>query len=288
MEKDERRFFPIFVMIIVLIVWGADFIVIEHMLQYMTSGVFTLLRLITGSIVLLAAVLIKNKGLYIRKKDWPRVFMCGAAAMSLFYTIEGIGIQMTSAAFSSLLLSTVPVIGIIADRIFFKRSIKLFKLICIMISVIGVYFLVAEELTGTRLIGMLTILTAAVLWVFQIVYIKPLYETYDLLTILTGIFLSGTLFQIPVTLASKPYIQITFEGMALVVITAIVCLVLGQAGYVYAVGKLSVTTVSAFENLLPVVTILLSFILYGTTLSGLQLAGVVLIIGPIMCMALKN
>lgn len=279
---------PLLVITCVLFIWGFDFIAIEYMLQYMSSGIFTLLRLIIGSVLLLGISLIRNKGLHIQKQDMLRFFICGATAMSLYFTLEGVGIALTSAAFGSLVLATVPVFGIIGDRIFFKRKITKVKIICIAVSILGVYLLVAGQLSGPKLKGLGFIILAAAIWAFQIAYMKPLYDKYDLLTILTGIFISGSIFQLPIALLSQPHFSITPIGILITVITTIICLIVGEAGYVYAIGNLSVTIVSAFENLLPVVTIILAFFIYGTMLTGLQSAGAILIIGSVMCIALKD
>lgn len=284
----KKSALPIVVITCVIFIWGFDFISIEYMLQYMSSGVFTLLRLTIGSILLLIICFAKNKGLHIAKTDILRFFICGAAAMSLYFTLEGVGISLTSASFGSLILATVPIFGIIGDRLVFKRKITKLKIICIAISILGVYLLVAGDLSGPKLKGLGFIIMAAIIWVFQIAYMKPLYDKYDLLTILTGIFISGAIFQLPVALLSHPQFSITPVGIAITIATTIICLIIGEAGYVYAIGNLSVTIVSAFENLLPVVTIILAFIIYGTMLTGLQVVGTVLIIGAVMCIAVKD
>lgn len=284
----KKPLLPLITITCVIIIWGFDFIAIEYMLQYMSSGVFTLLRLVIGSIVLVTMCMIRNKGIHINKEDRLRFFICGATAMSLYFTLEGIGISLTSASFGSLILATVPVFGIIGDRIVFKRKITKLKIICIAVSIAGVYLLVAGDLSGPKLKGLGFIVLAAIVWVFQITYMKPLYEKYDLITILTGIFISGAMFQCPVALLSHPHFSITPEGIIILIATTIICMIIGEAGYVYAIGNLSVTVVSAFENLLPAVTIILAFIIYGTMLTGLQLLGAALIIGSVMLIAMRD
>ena len=61
-----------------------------------------------------------------------------------------------------------------------------------------------------------------------------------------------------------------------------------QAGYVYAIKHLSVTIVSAFENMLPVITIILSFFMYGTMLTAVQLTGAALIIGSVTFLVVND
>jgi drug/metabolite transporter (DMT)-like permease len=71
-------------------------------------------------------------------------------------------------------------------------------------------------------------------------------------------------------------------------VTAIVCMIAGQFGYVYAIGNLSPTVVSAFENVLPVTTVVLSIFIFGKMLTVPQLIGAVLIMASVTVIALKS
>ena len=286
--KKQNKVIPVIVMLSVFTVWGFDIVGIEYMMQYMSSGMYTLIRLLLGSIILFIACKIKNGGFKAAKKDLPRFFLCGATAMSLYYTIEGFALEMISASMGSLLLATIPVFGVIGDRFVFGRRITKEKIICILISIAGVYILVAGDLTASKLIGLGLMMVCAVLWTFQIIVIKPLHDTYDLLTILTGTFISGFIMQLPLTLLTGTHAEFTPDGVAILLFTTVFCLVVAQAGYVYAIKHLSVTIVSAFENMLPVITIAVSFFLYGTMLTGMQLAGAVLIIGSVTVLVVKD
>lgn len=287
-EERGNRIKALMVMIAVLMIWSMDFIAIEYMMNYASAGAYTMMRLLISSVILLAAVSVRKGGLKIKKEDWPRVIICGATAMSLYFTLENYGIKLTSASFGSLVLSTVPIFGIIGDRIFYRTKITRLKIICIAVSIVGVYILVASELENSGLAGLAVTLAAAVMWAFQIAYVKPLYDKYDMLTILTGLFVSGTVVQVPVTLIGGFHFEFTAASVAVTVVTAIICLVIGEAGYLFAIGNLTVTTVSAFENLIPVTTIILSFLIFGAMLSSSQLIGAILIIGSVMCIALRE
>lgn len=287
MEKTMTK--PLLAIIAVNFIWGLDFIVIEYMMNYLSPAIFTLSRLVIGTVILLVLVFIKHKGLHIRKEDWPRVFISGAVGMALYFTVENLGTGMTSASFSSLIMATVPVFGMFGDRIFFGRKITAVKVACVAASIIGVYLLVSGEPMGINLKGTLIMLAAALLWTFYITYVKPLYDKYDLLTLLTGLFVSGLIVEIPLALlAPDPAINFTGTGILLTVASAIVCIIIGEFGYVYAIGKLSITMVSIFENVLPLTAVLFSLILFGTMLSGIQLIGGIVIMGAVTVMALKD
>lgn len=287
MEKNMTK--PLLAIIAVNFIWGLDFIVIEYMMEYVSPAIFTLSRLVIGTAVLLALVFIKRRGLHIKKEDWPRVFISGGVGMALYFTVENLGTGMTSASFSSLIMATVPVFGMIGDRIFFGNKITGIKITCVLASIAGVYLLVSGEPMGMNLKGTAIMLAAALLWTFYIAYVKPLYDKYDLTTLLAGLFVSGLIVEIPLAVfAPDPMMNFTSTGIVLTVASAIVCIIIGEFGYVYSIGKLSVTMVSIFENVLPLTAVLFSLILFGTMLSGIQMIGGAVIMGAVTVMALKD
>lgn len=287
MEKSSNK--ALLAIIAVNFIWGLDFIIIEYMMEFVSPTVFTLTRLIIGTVILMAIVMVKHKGLHIKKEDWPRMFISGGVGMALYFTVENLGTGMTSASFSSLIMATVPVFGMIGDRIFFGRKITFVKVACVIASIIGVYLLVSGEPMGIDLKGTGIMLIAALLWTFYITYVKPLYDKYDLLTLLTGLFVSGLIVEIPLAIfAPDPMMNFTPTGIVITVASAIVCIIIGEFGYVYAIGKLSITMVSIFENVLPLTAVLFSLILFGTMLSGVQLVGGIIIMGAVTVLALKD
>lgn len=283
---------PLLIIIGVNILWGVDFIAIEYMMHFMSPAVFTLARLAIGAVILLAACFVFRKGLHINKQDRLQVFIAGGVGMALYFTIENLGTGLTSASFSSLIMATVPIFGMIGDRLVYGSRITAVKVLCALTSILGVYLLVLGEPLGINPLGLAAMFTAAVLWAFYIVYTKKLFDKYDLLTLLTGLFVSGLIVQIPLTVISQAAahapLTLTPAGILITVATALVCIILGQFGYVYAIGHLSPTVVSAFENVLPVTAVVLSLVIFGKMLTGVQLLGAVLILLAVTVLAVKE
>lgn len=280
---------PLLAIIGVNFIWGFDFIAIEYMMDFMSPAIFTLIRLIIGSVILTACVFIFKGGLHIKREDLLRVFISGAVGMGIYFTVENLGTGLTSASFSSLIMATVPVFGMIGDRIFFGNKITPLKIVCILASILGVYLLVSGEPMGISMLGFIAMLGAAVIWTFYIVYVKPLYDKYDLLTLLTGLFLSGLIVQIPIAAISQGIshapIVVTPMGILVTIATAIICIIIGEFGYIYAVGGLSTTLVSAFENVLPLTTVIFSLFIFGTMLTGSQIVGGIIIMVSVTAIA---
>ena len=100
-------------------------------------------------------------------------------------------------------MATVPIFGMIGDRWIFGNTITPVKIICILVSILGVYLLVSGEPMGISGVGVAAMLVAAVLWAFYIVYTKSVFDKYDILTLLTGLFLSGLIVEIPIAFVSQ-------------------------------------------------------------------------------------
>ena len=283
---------PLALLIGVNFLWGIDFIAIEYMMHYMSPAVFTLCRLAIGALLLLIACALLRGGLHIQKQDMLQVFIAGGVGMSLYFTVENLGTGLTSASFSSLIMATVPIFGMIGDRLVYGNRITPLKVICIPASILGVYLLVRGEPMGIRPLGLFAMFAAAILWAFYIVYTKTLFDKYDLLTLLTGLFVSGVIVQIPLTVISQGIshapVTVTMTGVLVTIATAVICIIIGQFGYVYAIGHLSPTVVSAFENVLPVTTVVLSIFIFGKLLTGLQIIGAVLIMLAVTVIAVKG
>ncbi|MCI7145557.1 MAG: DMT family transporter [Clostridiales bacterium] len=281
---------PLLAIIGVNFIWGFDFIAIEYLMDYMPAPVLTMMRAFIGAAVLLIWCLVKKGGMHIKRADWPRVFIAGGIGFSIYFSIESYGTGLTSASFSSLIMATVPIFGMIGDRIFFGNRITPLKVVCVLASIGGVYLLVSGESMGINMKGFIAMIIAALLWAFYIIYVKPLYDKYDLPTLLCGLFVSSSIVSVPVAIfTTEPgSINITPMCMVIIVATAFVCIIGGEFAYIYAIGKLSVTMVSIFENVLPLTAVIFSFFIFGNMLSGIQIAGGLLIMASVTVMAIRG
>lgn len=290
MKTNNTLLKPLLAIVGVNFIWGFDFIAIEYMMGFMSPAMFTFVRLVIGTVFLTIGTFLFRGGLHIRKEDMPRIFISGAIGMSVYFTIENLGTGLTSASFSSLIMATVPIFGMIGDRIFYGNKITPLKVVCILASILGVYLLVSGEPMGISAIGVLAMFAAAISWTIYIVVVKPLYDKYDLLTLLTGLFLSGLILQIPAVIITQAVthapVTVTPMGIVVTLATAIVCIIIGEFGYIYAVGKLSTTLVSAFENVLPVTAVIFSIFIFGKILTPMQIIGGVIILIAVTVIAL--
>lgn len=286
--------------------WGLDYIFIEYATEYISPQLFSFIRIAVCAVVMLfvsAAVRRREaarRKAYgqdtgsqmpprVRAKDMPRFLLTGAVGCSLYFTAESIGTDLTSAAFASLIMAFVPIIGMVFDRIFFQSSLTPLKIGCALVSIAGVYFIVCGSPFGINVKGTVMMFAAACLWAGYIALLKPLEERYSETQILTGIFTSGAVFFIPILAVMGPgKYDISPQFLAVIIISAIAFIIIGNYGYIFSIGRLSVSMVSMFENILPLTSVIFSVILLGRSLAPLQLAGGAIVIIATSILALKE
>lgn len=279
----------IIAIVTVNMIWGFEAIGIEYLMQYMEPFVYTIIKLAVSLAILIPLVFIKEKRFHIDKADWPRVILCGIIGMCLYFNAENIGTELTSAAFATLVMTTVPVFGLVFDRLWFGGRITRMKFICVAGSIVGVFLLIAGEPMGVSLPGFFVMLFGSLLWSLYIALVKPVEEKYSLVTLLTGMMIPGFILQIILTFASHPqWSGMSAGNVLLAVLLGIVGVVIAELLYVFAIGRLTVTMTSIFENVFPLTSVVFSFIIFGTSLTAVQLIGGAVILVSVTTLALKE
>ena len=110
------------------------------------------------------------------------------------------------------------------------------------------------------------------------------------MTVTTAMFSAGALVDIPIFLLYQPenILSIGMKNAFLTILFAVICIGLANLLYMYGVGKLPIIVSSILMNVLPVVTIIVSWIVFKESLTALQLFGGALIIASVIAITLEK
>ena len=269
----------------VVCTWGFDFVALDYILRDADAPVVTFWRMLISAAISVFYVVFVEKGWHLEKNsDAALLAVCGVVFMGIYYTLESLGIALTSGAVSSFLMALVPVFGMFADRIIYKRKITGIKAAGILGTIIGVGMIVmgpGADKNATPA-GVAVMLICCVLWTTYIVVAGPYSRKCSLMGFLSITFTAAAATSGVICLVQEKTtgLKADFTGIdiLLLLISSILCLLVCEILYVSAIRLLSVTTVSLAGNLLPVATLVISFFVFGHTLSALQLAGGAIII----------
>ncbi|MFT2110231.1 DMT family transporter [Marinomonas sp. 2405UD68-3] len=206
-----------------------------------------------------------------------------------------IGLTTTSVTNAVLLNSVMPVIILIAARILLGQKTTWIQNTGIIISTLGVTNIVSKGTLDTLLhltfsTGDLWIIAAAVCWAIYSVLIAKKPKDLSMLGFFSSTALIGTFIQIPIVLL--------FGNQNISNVTSLDWITIGYISIFASIGaflcwntgiqKLGAATAGHFIHLMPVFSILLSYIFLKENLYDYHIIGIVLIFGGIFIATILN
>ena len=285
----SRRTLPLLAVWGTVIFWGLSFVSSKTILN---TGVppmtMVCIRFVIATVILNLLLRQFDPAARLRVKDIPALAASGLVGVTIYFFFESRGIKLTSASHASLIIAVIPVITVIAEALFFHTRISWLSGAGVVLSVVGVVFVVQRPGAGTEgavsLTGDLFMFGACLSWVLYIILSKNLHKKLSEIAITAYQSMFGTLFLIPLALLEmRQWVPITLTAGLNLAYLAVFCSALANFLYVYSLSRLGPIAVSPFINLIPVVGVLGGVALLGEAIGWSQiLGGVVILAGVLM------
>jgi len=254
---EKRRLAPLYG-VVVAIVWGLSFLSIKVTVAAVPPMTLAAARFVVACAVLPVAALIAGEPLRIRLRDVPPLVLGGVLGVTIYFYCENNGILLLSASESSILIGTIPVVSVLAERIALGTRLSARVYAGALLSFTGVALIVAQPSSGgpggaSPLRGYLYMAGAVAAWVAYTFATRGVSLRYGRLAVTFWQSLFGLAGCLPFALVESP----AWRAPGAVVVLNV--LYLGRA--------------SVFINLIPVVAVIAAFFLLGDRLGWLQLVG---------------
>ena len=266
----------------VAVIWGLTFLSTKVAVVELKPMTLALMRFVIASLLLPPIAWLSKTSLAIRPKDLPLIALSGFAGITLYFFFENNGIMRLSASESSIIVGTIPVLTLLVDVVFYRRRMKPAVIIGILLSFLGVALIVVRsEAAKASPGGYFFMIGAAISWIAYTFITKPIAGRYSLLSITFWQIFFGMLGCVPFALAEGQDIShISAPVILNVLFLGVLASAIGYWLYVIVLDRLDASRSSVFINLIPVVSIVASFILLGERLAPLQaLGGAAAIVG---------
>jgi len=229
----------------------------------------------------------RNVKLTFERKDYPRLILLALLCIPLNQFFFLTGIKNSYASHSGIIYSLNPVYAYILAISIRSEKFQYNKLIAIILTVIGIFFVFYESFTKTTIdqnvvFGDTLLLFAVLTFSMYLTFGKSLIAKYGALKVSTFAFVWGTIFNIPFFLYDIG--NLTFENLTYVGITGYIFLVmvsyLGYFGWYYALKSNEVSRITTLNNIAPILTVLISISFLGETVSlYFIIGGIITLIG---------
>ncbi|MBM4276733.1 MAG: hypothetical protein FJ130_02485 [Deltaproteobacteria bacterium] len=286
MSKKNPNIGHLFLIIVVL-TWGANYGIVKSAFQDFSPVLFGALRFTLSGLLVLLITWRWEKGISIQKRDLHKVAWIGALGIGVYQVLWSVGLNITSASNSALILSTTPLMGAIYVHLIDKEPIRKSHYLFMAISLLGVMLVILKPTASLRFsldtLGgdLLTLIAAFCAAVFLSVWSKPLLKIYSPLRLMGYCMMIGSI----VLWLAVPFLG---TGSSLNKVGATSWWALGYAiflpgiiGYVSYYGgieRLGVTRSMVYLYLIPLWAILFNHLWMGEQIFPQQILGGLLIL----------
>lgn len=253
-------------LLLVAVVYGANYLVAKGLMpQLIGPSGFIVLRVLGAG--LLFWVLYAFRWQSVAASDIPRLLLCGAFGVAANQLLFFNGLNLTSPVNASIIMTSNPILVLLASAIILRTSITWRKVAGIMLGGIGAIALLRlSAKTNAGHIswhGDLMVFLNAMAYGIYLVLVKPLMSKYKAITVIAWVFLFGALIVLPFGLPQAMEIdwkvfttsQWVSVGFVVICTTFLVYLL-----NIYALGIVMPTVVSTYIYLQPLFAGLFAFV----------------------------
>jgi drug/metabolite transporter (DMT)-like permease len=287
-RKPTSGIAPHLALITVQLLFGTWPIVGKIVLQTVPSVGLVAIRVAGGAIALAVIGRITGGVGRIRRPDWPLLILSSLLGLVLNQLLYTKGLSLTTVINTTLLSTTIPVFTLLVGLILRTDYATLRRVVGIALAASGVVYLIGParaEFSALTRVGDLLIVTNSLCYGAYIAVSKDLVGRYSALTVITWIFILGTIATVPFGVASFSHISLTHVtvGVWLAILYIILLPTVG-AYYLnaWALARVPPSTVAVYIYFQPLIAFTVAPLLLGEKLGSRILVSSLLIFAGVL------
>ena len=273
---------------LVALIYGANYTIAKDVLdnEHIKPIGFILMRVITGLILftIIHTLYVKEK---VERKDFFRLILCGLFGVAINQTFFFSGLKLTTPINASLIMTTTPILVLIASSIIIGEKITLRKVLGIVVGCSGAVLLILNgekiNFEKDQILGDLMIFINATSYGIYLVMVKSLMKKYNPITVVKWVFIFGTLFVFPFGYNELTEVQWhTFDlSIWLAIAYVLICTTfLAYLFNAYALKTVNPSVVSIYIYLQPLLATLVALVFAKDNLAMIKvISGALIFLG---------
>lgn len=277
---------PDIAMIFMATGWGLNFLVIKLALTELSPLVFTGLRHIGATALLLLLLVARRIPVKLDRQEWIWVLSLGIIGITIHQPLAMYGVAYTTAGNAGLLLSSAPVFVALFNHVLRWEQLERRAWIGVGISFVGMASVMGADAEGFRLSGLtltgdLICVAASMMWALYTVLAQPLLKRHDSSNLSALIILAGT---VPLLAISVPafvaqsWTTISPGAWIGIAFSFLVAIALGSLIWNWGIQKLGGARTSMYNNLSPAIALAAGALVLADQLTPLRVLGAMVVI----------
>ncbi len=271
----------------VVLVWGANFGIVKSAYQDLPPILFAALRFTASGILLLIVTFWKEKGVRVRKEDLGKVVIVGVFGLGLYQILWSLGLNLTSASNSALILSTQPLLGALYVDLIEKESVGKRQYWNMLLALAGVVLVILKPTAklhfslNTISGDLLTLMASFCSAIFFSAWSKPLLKIYSPLRLMSYCMIVSSFVLWVAHLFSTQHVAWNQIGEKAWWSMGYAVVFSGMVGHVFwykGIERIGVTKTLVYTYFIPLCAVLVNYFFMGEKIYSQQILGGVLIL----------
>ncbi|MGQ9773981.1 DMT family transporter [Chloroflexus sp.] len=276
-------------MLLVVLIWGANFSIVKAALTEIPPLVFATLRFTSASVLLVGFMFWREgkRALPDWRTFWKLTWI-GVVGNTIYQALFTYSLTLTTAANGSLIIATTPALVALAAALLGIEQIRRVMAVGIALAVSGVALVVAERglsLGGQGLLGDLLMLGAAFCWMMYTLGVRTLGQGLSPLAITTWTMVTGVPGMILISLpgwSTVVWEQVSLQAWLALAYSTLLALVLAYVLWNNSVRVAGSTRTAIYGCAIPLVATLIAWPLIGEQPTWVQGIGGLLIVSGVL------
>ena len=267
-----------------MVFWSFSFIWTRVAIHSFHPMTLITLRLAIASLLLLVVARSRGKLQKLRKKDVKWFVMLAFFEPFLYYVGETYGLTMVESTLAAVIVSTIPLFAPMLAFVILREKIGLSNIIGIIVSLVGVFFVIYEPGGGlkTNPWGIALLFLAVFAAICYATVLRKIPTYYSNMSVIFYQSSLGLLFFIPTFFltgySSISTLKVSAESLTALLMLSVFASVIAFVLFAGAVRKVGVTRTNVFVNLIPVFTAILSWVILDELLTVSKWVGIFIVV----------
>ncbi|MBW8190696.1 DMT family transporter [Neiella marina] len=276
---------PVLALVLATLLWGSSFIALKIAFTDYPPMVVIFLRMVAASVCFLL-MWPKLRHFQYQAGDWKLLLLMSLAEPCLYFMLEGLALQYTSASQAGMITSLLPPMVALAAFVVLGERLNRIAVSGFGIAFVGVAILSGfaeqSEHASNPLLGNALELAAMACAAVYCLCLKKLSQRYSPISLTALQAFAGTIFFMPMAV----YVGIpplSFDVSMMATLYLGVGVTLGAyLLYNTAIAHIELSRATAFTNLIPIFTLLFAYLILGEKLTLVQLLACGLIFAGVL------
>lgn len=284
---DKNRRSGYLLLTLVVLTWGANHGIVKSAFQDFPPVLFSAIRFTLSGLLVLALTYLHERGISLQKKDLWKVLRIGLLGIGVYQALWSVGLNLTTASNSALILSSTPLWGAIYLHLVEKEPVPARHYLFLLLSLLGVALIVLKPGSGIRLSidtlmgDLLMVVAAFFAAVFLSVWSKPLLKKYSPMRLMGHCMVIGSfVLWLAVPFLGTPVAlhQVGAKSWWALGYAVFLAGIVGHVSYYGGIERLGVTPSMVYLYLIPLWALLFNHFWMGEKILPQQVLGGMLIL----------